>query len=665
MVGRSLVLLLLLSFLSAPASGWMQAFGSLRAADLNSLIAEYQEASKKVSGAPKDRPKKVQEHVQPILVKIGALKDEASLRWLTQEMDNGRTFPSIREVIPPAIVANGSDEAVPYLLNGMSKRSGRLQAATLAPLVSSKVKIDSAKNHLLAVARAGVATEAQVALARVLGRLDSLDALQALLGGVGKGGRRGSRGQRGKGASSAQFAESITKAFRKSKNKDIRAWLGDGAIGDMGSNPNKLVAVVRLIGALEVSEARDGLKALVKHRSSAVASAAIDALTKVGLGSASGEVSKAVGKFKKGDIGSKMKALDALAASGDAAAIQSVVQAAQGRDAETRAVAMGSLALAPKSEAAMEALIAGLEDRDSNVRSVALRAIRRVRYKPMVGALVNAFGTTKDSSFQLKILEVLAEVTGQNLGLSVEDWTKWWNFNKDEFKFPKGKATGPTAAVKRDMEYFGIEVTSTRLSFLIDISGSMREMVPVRKGKLDEDEDEEGGRGKGGTRVGRGKGGGKGKDDPVVKDGKAKKIDVLKRELVRLLQKLPVVTSLNILSFHASFEPWQKKLQPLRGNGRKKAIDFVWNIQTKSGTNVFDTLEHALKDKRVDTIYLLTDGLPSRGRITDKDGILREIRKLNRVRAVTIHTIAFGAKSDLLEQLAKENGGQYRFVDKY
>ena len=64
-----------------------------------------------------------------------------------------------------------------------------------------------------------------------------------------------------------------------------------------------------------------------------------------------------------------------------------------------------------------------------------------------------------------------------------------------------------------------------------------------------------------------------------------------------------------------------------------------------------------------DTIYLLSDGEPSAGRIRDLEGISREIKAQNRVRGVTIHCIAFGEDSELLKRLAKENGGEFRFVD--
>jgi hypothetical protein len=89
----------------------------------------------------------------------------------------------------------------------------------------------------------------------------------------------------------------------------------------------------------------------------------------------------------------------------------------------------------------------------------------------------------------------------------------------------------------------------------------------------------------------------------------------------------------------------------------------VKGLDTSTGTNVFDSLEFALKDRRADTIYLLSDGEPSAGRITDIEGISKEIKAQNRVRGVTIHCIAFGADSELLKRLAKENGGEFRFVD--
>ena len=87
------------------------------------------------------------------------------------------------------------------------------------------------------------------------------------------------------------------------------------------------------------------------------------------------------------------------------------------------------------------------------------------------------------------------------------------------------------------------------------------------------------------------------------------------------------------------------------------------SLQANGATNVYDTLEFALKDRNVDTIFLLSDGSPTAGRFTDIDSILREIKVLNRSRGVSINGIAFGERSDLLKQLAAENNGEYKFIE--
>lgn len=184
-----------------------------------------------------------------------------------------------------------------------------------------------------------------------------------------------------------------------------------------------------------------------------------------------------------------------------------------------------------------------------------------------------------------------------------------------------------------DYDYFGISIWSKRLVFVVDRSSSMTQVVPVRM------------------------------DGEQM--GTARKIDILKRELERVVGGLPYDTMLNIVTFDANFNSWQEELQPICGAGRARVVTYVRSITAGYGTNVFDSLEFVLTDPRVDTIFLLSDGRPSRGRITNPEAILQEIGRQNRVRNVTVHTIAFGAESEFLRQLAAQNGGMYRYVDHF
>src|SRR6185295_6936488 len=114
---------------------------------------------------------------------------------------------------------------------------------------------------------------------------------------------------------------------------------------------------------------------------------------------------------------------------------------------------------------------------------------------------------------------------------------------------------------------------------------------------------------------------------------------------------------INMIFFDDRIEPWRKSLVPIKAN-LKEAQAVVSRVAARGQTNIFDALEVAFAHKEADTIYLLSDGDPSNGRVIDPDDILREIRKMNRLRQLVIHTISFGS-SRFMKALAEQNGGQY------
>ena len=63
----------------------------------------------------------------------------------------------------------------------------------------------------------------------------------------------------------------------------------------------------------------------------------------------------------------------------------------------------------------------------------------------------------------------------------------------------------------------------------------------------------------------------------------------------------------------------------------------------------------------MDTIFLLSDGVPNRGRVTNLETLLDAITKRNRTTRIVIHAIGIGeaAGSTFLKELARRNGGQY------
>lgn len=65
-------------------------------------------------------------------------------------------------------------------------------------------------------------------------------------------------------------------------------------------------------------------------------------------------------------------------------------------------------------------------------------------------------------------------------------------------------------------------------------------------------------------------------------------------------------------------------------------------------------------DPEVDTIYLLSDGVPSYGTVSRDYRVRQEVRRVNRWRRVAIHTILLGTRGTdrkFMLALATENGG--------
>jgi hypothetical protein len=102
-------------------------------------------------------------------------------------------------------------------------------------------------------------------------------------------------------------------------------------------------------------------------------------------------------------------------------------------------------------------------------------------------------------------------------------------------------------------------------------------------------------------------------------------------------------------------------------DNKKKLYDFVDNVEPKEGTNPFPAIDAAFANKP-ELIYVLTDGFDQ---VESLDAVADKFRKLNVDHSVKVNTILLSSdptrdKSlvDLLQKIAKENGGVLKIVDK-
>ena len=164
---------------------------------------------------------------------------------------------------------------------------------------------------------------------------------------------------------------------------------------------------------------------------------------------------------------------------------------------------------------------------------------------------------------------------------------------------------------------------------------------------------------------------------------KTTKVKLVTDELKRIVLALPENSYFNVIVFSDGVRVWRPArggypdLVKLDDDARDDLLgNFLQNIEPRGPTNLHDALDRAigfagrgLKDPHYavgfDTVYILSDGAPSYGPVTDKAEIRRLVREANRLKRLTIHAITFGAKNDtdFLRGLAQENGGRHVHIE--
>jgi hypothetical protein len=137
--------------------------------------------------------------------------------------------------------------------------------------------------------------------------------------------------------------------------------------------------------------------------------------------------------------------------------------------------------------------------------------------------------------------------------------------------------------------------------------------------------------------------------------------DAVRQEMRRSVNGLRRSQKFHVICFNAGppLENKPRKLVPATSQQRERLFEFLDTIQAEGSTDPIPAMERAFQ-VRPDLIYFLTDG--------DFDPALVErLRVLNRDQKVKIFTIAYVSEGGriLLEQIARENNGDFRFVSEH
>ncbi|MEA3451734.1 MAG: VWA domain-containing protein [Bacteroidota bacterium] len=149
------------------------------------------------------------------------------------------------------------------------------------------------------------------------------------------------------------------------------------------------------------------------------------------------------------------------------------------------------------------------------------------------------------------------------------------------------------------------------------------------------------------------------------------KLGKSKKELIPAIRGLSEDTYFTIFVFENNVKSWRRSLVKATSANKNIAITYVNNLKSGGGTNIYGSLEKAFKlagDVNnsssvlgVETIFLLSDGAPSAGKITSQNELISEIEQWNSLDRVIINTIGLDndQDKDFLSKLATNNRGVY------
>ena len=267
-----------------------------------------------------------------------------------------------------------------------------------------------------------------------------------------------------------------------------------------------------------------------------------------------------------------------------------------------------------------------LADRSWRVRLAAVLASERMRRVETVPGLIDIVGGPP-GRVRARAAATLEALTTIQFGEDEARWRAWWKRAGPGFTLPEPRASAPrkghtTAA----LAFRRIPVHSKRLCFVLDASRSMEKPAPGGKG--------------------------------------ASRWDLVVRDLFGVLERLPPDARFNVVLFRTDVASWSRQLVPAGRGAVSRCRRWVESQRPGGWTNLFDAVAVALADDDVDALYVLTDGVPSRGAETRRRAILDEIEFLNRYRLVQVNCVQAGGAEGLskawrgfLDELAAAHDG--------
>ncbi len=369
-------------------------------------------------------------------------------------------------------------------------------------------------------------------------------------------------------------------------------------------------AAARMLGVLRATEATNSIDKLLKDKDWQAVVGALDGL---------------------GDLSPDLN-------------VKSIAKCQANKDWRVRIATAQSLARVSTTEGVAEARAAFallLKDNDWRVRRRTIEAVIFWWQPDSVELLIETLSTEK-SALVHDLVHGLEDLSGERKGYRAEGWKTWWESSaKTLVKKPRQTFQGWLRAPEKGRlaesgggettTFFDVPVLKQNAAFAVDLSGSMR--------------------------------------NPLSQNDSRIPIELAREELKRTLAAMPQGSMFNVCAYRYSskFPPETEWLRAFKDGVRdindaniKAGNDWLAKLEVKGWGAFYEALTMCTDDPKVQAIYFLSDGAPSRGAYVRRENLLAALRKAMRFCPVTINTVTISTKGrdiEFMEDIAKEGGG--------
>ncbi|MGQ0552122.1 MAG: HEAT repeat domain-containing protein [Planctomycetota bacterium] len=281
------------------------------------------------------------------------------------------------------------------------------------------------------------------------------------------------------------------------------------------------------------------------------------------------------------------------------------------------------------------------------VRLAAAQALADMKTPPAVEGLVDAL-VLERGRLREDFVALLERLTGRSLGTDIAGWRALLLEAP-----PDLLSHGDTMALRRQLppryvgeglRYYTVGTSSERFALITDVSASMSTPVALA----------------GPAQAGR--------EQPQTR------LLVAQTELQRLLGSFSPQVSFNLICFGDVARAWKPAPVPAEERTVRAALAEVGDYRADGNTNLFEALALAFdaaetaidsplaRPGDIDTLFLLSDGAPSIGKLQDTELLLAWVGERNRVLQLRIHCLSLTSEENcllLLQQLADLGNGQF------